>query len=99
MLVMTIAEYRENTASFFAENPFYEIETDRRIDPFGNIAHVWSSYEARSSPDDESLNAAGSTRSSCSAIPCKDGEFWRWFGTMRDNGRPAIMTSFRPAST
>ena len=33
-------------------NGFYETETDRRIDLFGNIAHVWSAYEARTSPDD-----------------------------------------------
>lgn len=53
MLVMGLAEYRENTTPFFADNPFYEVETSRRIDLFGNIAHVWSGYEARTSPDDE----------------------------------------------
>ena len=30
----------------------YEVETNRRIDLFGNIAHVWSAYEARRSPND-----------------------------------------------
>jgi hypothetical protein len=53
MLVMDPAQYRANVTPFFAENPFYEVETSRRIDLFGNIAHVWSSYEARTSPDDE----------------------------------------------
>lgn len=51
-LSMTLDEYRDNTTPFFAENAFYEVETNRRIDRFGNIAHVWSSYEARRSPDD-----------------------------------------------
>ena len=50
MLAMGLAEYRENTTPFFAANPFYEVETERRIDLFGNIAHVWSHYEARTSP-------------------------------------------------
>jgi hypothetical protein len=59
MLVMSIAEYRENAAPFFAENSFYEIETDRRIDLFGNIAHVWSRYEARTSPDDADVERRG----------------------------------------
>src|SRR5687767_15482227 len=42
MTAMGLAEYAANTTPFFAANPFYEIETSRRIDLFGNIAHVWS---------------------------------------------------------
>jgi hypothetical protein len=52
MTVMTLDEYARNTTPFFAANDFFEIETSRRIDLFGNIAHVWSGYEARSSRDD-----------------------------------------------
>ena len=59
MLVMGLAEYRENTTPFFADNPFYEVETSRRIDLFGNIAHVWSGYEARTSPDDATPERRG----------------------------------------
>jgi len=59
MLAMSISEYRENTAQFFAENPFYEVETDRRIDLFGNIAHVWSRYEARTTPDHAEVERRG----------------------------------------
>jgi hypothetical protein len=51
-LSMTLADYEANTTSFFAANAFYEIETARRIDVFGNIAHVWSNYEARSALGD-----------------------------------------------
>ena len=50
MLSMTLDEYQANTALFFMANDFYEVETSRRIDLFGNIAHVWSGYEARTSP-------------------------------------------------
>ena len=49
--LMHLADYREDTAPFFAANDFYEIETARRIDAFGNMAHVWSVYEARKAPD------------------------------------------------
>ena len=59
MLAMSLAEYRDNTAPFFAANPFYEIETGRRIDLFGNIAHVWSHYEARISPDAADVERRG----------------------------------------
>ena len=51
-LAMSLADYEANTTPFFAANAFYEIETARRIDLFGNIAHVWSAYEARASLDD-----------------------------------------------
>jgi hypothetical protein len=59
MLAMGPGEYRENTTPFFLENPFYEIETARRIDVFGNMAHVWSHYEARTSPDAASVERRG----------------------------------------
>lgn len=30
---------------------FYEIEINRIVEQFGNLAHVWSTFEMRSSPD------------------------------------------------
>jgi len=47
---MSLGEYEANTTPFFMENDFYEIETSRVIDVFGNIAQVWSAYEARLGP-------------------------------------------------
>jgi len=58
-LVMSLDDYAANTTPFFAANPFYEVETERRIDLFGNIAHVWSKYEARTSPDDADVERRG----------------------------------------
>ena len=58
-LSMSLDESRENTTPFFAENPFYEVETSRRIDRFGNMAHVWSGYEARRAPDDDTAERRG----------------------------------------
>ena len=59
MLSMSPDEYAANTTPFFAANPFFEVETERRIDRFGNMAHVWSHYEARTSPDDADVERRG----------------------------------------
>ena len=58
-LSMSLEEYQANTTPFFVENAFYEVETSRRINVFGNIAHVWSGYEARRSPDDSDVERRG----------------------------------------
>src|SRR5438874_13216418 len=39
---MSLEEYARDVTPLFAANGFYETETSRRIDVFGNIAHVWS---------------------------------------------------------
>ena len=57
--IMGLEDYAENTQPFFDANAFYEIETARRIDVFGNMAHVWSNYEARTSPDDAKAERRG----------------------------------------
>lgn len=59
MKAMGIDEYARDVGAFFATHSFYEVETSRRIDLFGNIAHVWSSYEARTSPDDAEVERRG----------------------------------------
>ena len=56
---MSLEDYSRDTTPFFAANAFYEIETGRRIDIFGNIAHVWSNYEARRSLDDTDVERRG----------------------------------------
>ena len=58
-LMMGLKEYSENVTPFFAANDFYEVETARRIDVFGNMAHAWSNYEARRSPDDSDVERRG----------------------------------------
>jgi hypothetical protein len=57
--IMSLDEYRENTTPFFAANNFFEVEIGRRIDVFGNMAHVWSAYEARSALGDEKPERRG----------------------------------------
>ncbi len=43
---------------------FFEREIARRTDCFGNVCHVFSTYESRHSPTMRSRSSAGSTRSS-----------------------------------
>ena len=59
MKMMSLDDYARDTTAFFAENNFYEIEIGRRTDLFGNIAQVWSAYEARHSLDDETPERRG----------------------------------------
>ncbi len=47
---LTPAEYVERTAPLFAERGFYESEVARRVERFGHIAHVFSTYESRDEP-------------------------------------------------
>ena len=83
-LVMTLDQYAANTTPFFAENAFYEVETGRRIDVFGNIAHVWSAYEARTSPDDADVERRGVN----SIQLFRDSELgWRIIHMIWDNER------------
>jgi hypothetical protein len=51
-LVMDVEEYIALTSSFFHEQGFFEWEIARRVDQFGNIAHVFSTYEARHAPNE-----------------------------------------------
>ena len=44
--------YIARVEPYFRENGFYEKEIARRTEQFGQIAHVWSTYESRHSPDD-----------------------------------------------
>ncbi len=59
MKMMSLEQYARDTTPFFAANDFHEVEIGRRIDLFGNIAQVWSAYEAKRSPDDSEPERRG----------------------------------------
>jgi len=50
--VLTVDEYIERASGFFDKEGFYEREAARRTEQFGQIAHVFSTYESRHAPDD-----------------------------------------------
>ena len=83
---MGLDEYSADTTSFFAANDFYEVETSRRIDLFGNIAHAWSAYEARRSPDDADVERRGINSIQLFKDPDRG---WRIIHMIWDNERKA----------
>ena len=71
--IMSLDAYRENTTPFFMANGFHEIEIARRIDIFGNMAQVWSAYEARTA-----LNDARPERRGVNSIQLYRDETGQW---------------------
>ena len=50
--VLNVEDYVVRGNEIFEKEGFFEKEIARRVETFGNIAHVFSTYEARHSPDD-----------------------------------------------
>ena len=84
MKMMGLDDYARDTTPFFAGNDFFEVEIGRRIDLFGNIAHVWSRYEARRSPDDSNIERRGINSIQLFRHP---EEGWRIISMIWDNER------------
>ena len=51
-LFLDVDAYIERVEPIFAKAGFYETEVARRTEQFGQIAHVWSTYESRHSRDE-----------------------------------------------
>jgi hypothetical protein len=68
-------------AGYFNENSFYEIELARRVERYGHIAQVFSTYESRSALDDEQPFARGIN----SIQLMHDGERWWVMSIMWDS--------------
>jgi hypothetical protein len=50
---MTPGDYEKRAGANFEKNAFYESEVARRVETFGNIAHVFSTYESRRAPGEK----------------------------------------------
>jgi len=50
--ILTVEDYVTRGSAIFEKQSFYEKETARRTEMFGQIAHVFSTYESRHAPDD-----------------------------------------------
>jgi hypothetical protein len=51
-LMLDVDGYIERVEPIFAKSGFYEKEIARRVEQFGRIVHVWSTYESRHDPSD-----------------------------------------------
>src|SRR5438105_11038915 len=50
--ILDVEGYIARVEPLFEKNGFYEREIARRVEQFGQIAHVWSTYESRHDPND-----------------------------------------------
>jgi hypothetical protein len=75
--------YIASRTQIFAGMSFFEKEIARREERFGNIAHVWSTYEARGEPDGEVI-----VRGINSVQLYHDGKRWWLLSALWDNERP-----------
>jgi len=57
--VLTPDEYIQRSSPMLEKNGFFEREISRRTERFGNIAHLFSTYESRHGKDDEKPFARG----------------------------------------
>ncbi|HTS61339.1 MAG TPA: hypothetical protein VMH28_04910 [Candidatus Acidoferrales bacterium] len=51
--VMTPDEFAQRSGANAEKNAFYEAPVAQRVEMFGNIAHVFSTYESRRAPGDK----------------------------------------------
>lgn len=51
--VRTPEEYIQGSQTLLEQNGFFEREVSRRVEKFGNIAHIFSTYEARHKAEEE----------------------------------------------
>ncbi|MGN7916183.1 hypothetical protein [Lysobacter antibioticus] len=84
--VFDVDSYIADVEAFFAGNDFHEVETDQRIERFGQIAHIWSKYEARPTPDSTTVLKRGAN----SIQLCHEQGRWWVFCTVWDNEREGL---------
>jgi hypothetical protein len=87
MKMMGLDDYSRDTTPFFMANDFFEVEIARRIDLFGNIAHVWSAYEARTALGDEQPERCGINSIQLFKDPDRG---WRIISMIWDNERDGV---------
>ena len=92
--VLTVDEWIDDVSEFFAENDFWESEITSHVDRFGNMAQVFSTYEARDREDGAPIG-----RGINSIQLVFDEERWwivsvMWDNESRDNPIPGEFTPY-----
>jgi len=82
----SVDEYEDNVRGLLADMHFHEIETDRRSVRFGNVAQVFSAYEARTAPSGGQLIKRGMNF----AHLYHDGERWWLMHLIWDDEREGV---------
>ena len=79
----SVEEYVKGAGGYFAQHPFYESSIVNRVQTFGNVAHVFSSYESRNA-----LGEAPFARGINSIQLLFDGKRWWVVSILWDEERP-----------
>jgi len=85
---MSVQGYVDGADKYFKEHGFFEREVSRKLESFGNIAHVFSTYESRETADGRPFE-----RGINSILLLNDGSRWwvvavYWEGEGPDNPIP-----------
>ncbi|HEY1496414.1 MAG TPA: hypothetical protein VGF49_17800 [Candidatus Solibacter sp.] len=80
--VMTTDDYAKRAGANMEKNAFYESELAHRVETFGNIAHVFSTYESRRAPGEKPF-----ARGINSFQLVKDGKGWKVMTILWDSER------------
>jgi hypothetical protein len=81
-VVMTPEDYIKSRGPILEKNPFYESELSKRVESFGAIAHVFSTYESRRAPRDKPF-----ARGINSFQLVNDGKLWKVMTVLWDTER------------
>ncbi len=81
--VLTPDDYVQRAGANFAKAGFYESEVSRRVETFGGIAHVFSTYESRHAPSEPPF-----ARGINSIQLVRSGKRWKVMTILWDSERP-----------
>jgi hypothetical protein len=81
---LPVSDYIEANKKYFEKGGFADKEVARRIESFGNIVHVWSTYESRRKADDPAPYIRGIN----SIQMLKDGDRYWIINVFWDYERP-----------
>jgi hypothetical protein len=87
----TLSEEQKSLEQPYAEG-FYEVETNRVVERYGNLAHVWSTYEMRESPDSKAFMRGINSIS----LYFKDNRWWIASWSTQYEGEEKIPAKYLP---
>tara|TARA_R110002124_G_scaffold259284_2_gene425166 strand:+ start:116 stop:667 length:552 start_codon:yes stop_codon:yes gene_type:complete len=86
-----LSEEQKSLEQPYAEG-FYEVETNRVVERYGNLAHVWSTYEMRESPDSKAFMRGINSIS----LYFKDNRWWIASWGTQYEGKEKIPAKYLP---
>ncbi|MBL8747080.1 MAG: nuclear transport factor 2 family protein [Phycisphaerae bacterium] len=93
-MYVTVTDYISLNKSYFEKGGFHDKEVDRRVDTFGHIAQVWSTFESRHSESDAEPYIRGVN----SIQLLKDGDRWWVVNVFWDFEGPGATILGKPSS-